>query len=338
MSTILKRWVGHNEFWVAATTIVLSIVIGSVNPAFWSLMNLCDLLRSATVAGLFALGAHMVLISGGIDISFTAIAAVSFYATTKLLVGVGYQGPMVWIFLLAASAGALLGFVNALFIAAAELPPFIVTLGTQNLYRGFLLAFIGSNHISNLPQAMVAFSRWDLFRGTSGSGIVYGLPGAVLFLLAAALLVSWLLNRTLIGRGIYALGGDAASAERVGFNLAAIRCFTYVLAGALAGLTGIVHCSLSRIANPFDLVGSELNILAAVVLGGARISGGYGTVTGTLMGVGLLSIMTNSLILMGVPSYWQRVVAGLMILTGIGLPALKRLLRAGRARGVASNV
>ena len=91
MSTILKRWLGRNEFWVAATTIVLSVVIGSVNPAFWSLMNLCDLLRSATVTGLFALGAHMVLISGGIDISFTAIAAVSFYATTKFLVGVGYD-------------------------------------------------------------------------------------------------------------------------------------------------------------------------------------------------------------------------------------------------------
>lgn len=338
MSTILKRWAGHNEFWVAVTILLVSVAIGSVNPAFWSLMNLCDLLRSATVTGLFALGAHMVLISGGIDVSFTAIAAVSFYATTKFLVGVGYQGPMVWIFLLAASAGALLGLVNALFIAAAGLPPFIVTLGTQNLYRGFLLAFIGSNHISNLPQAMVAFSRWDLFRGTSGSGIVYGLPGAVLFLLAAALLVGWILNRTLVGRGICASGGDASAAERVGFNLAAIRCFTYVFAGALAGLTGIVHCSLSRMANPFDLVGSELNILAAVVLGGARISGGYGTVTGTLMGVGLLSIMTNSLILMGVPSYWQRVVAGLMILAGIGLPALKRLLRAGRAKGGVSGV
>lgn len=338
MSTILKRWTGRNEFWVAVTIILACAAIGSVNPAFWSLMNLCDLLRSATVTGLFALGAHMVLISGGIDVSFTAIAAVSFYTTTKLLVGMEYQGPMVWIFVLAAFIGALLGLVNAFFIATAGLSPFIVTLGTQNLYRGFLLAFIGSNHISNLPQAMVAFSRWDLFRGTTDLGIVYGLPGAVLLLLAAALLVGWILNRTLIGRGICASGGDASAAERIGFDLPALRRFTYVFAGALAGLTGIVHCSLSRIANPFDLVGSELNILAAVVLGGARISGGYGTVAGTLMGVGLLSIMTNSLILMGVPSYWQRVVAGLMILAGIGLPALKRLLGAGRMRGASSDV
>ena len=337
MSGMLKKWTGRNEFWVAATMLLVSAVIGGISSAFWSLMNLCDLLRGATVTGLFALGALLVLVSGGIDVSFTAIAAVSFYATSKLLVGMDYGGPMIWVLVLAVAIGALLGLVNALFIATAGLNPFIVTLGTQNLYRGFLLAFIGSNHISNLPDAMIAFSRWDLFRGTGEGGIVYGLPGAVLFLLAAALLVSWILNRTLIGRGIYALGGDPAAAERIGFDLAKIRYFTYILAGALAGLTGIIHCSLSRISNPFDLVGSELNILAAVVLGGARISGGYGTVTGTLLGVGLLSIMTNSLILMGVPSYWQRVVAGLMILIGIGLPTLKRLLRTG-ARGASSDV
>ena len=102
MRTILKRWTGRNEFWVAVTIVLTCAAIGSVNPAFWSLMNLCDLLRSATVTGLFALGAHMVLISGGIDVSFTAIAVVSFYTTTKLLVGMEYQGDMVWIFVLAA--------------------------------------------------------------------------------------------------------------------------------------------------------------------------------------------------------------------------------------------
>ena len=322
-----RTLVARNEFWVALTLLALCIGVGSANPAFWSLQNLFDLLRSATVTGLFALGAMMVIVSGGIDVSFMAVAALSLYVTTKFFVGVAYSGPYVWILCASMAVGLLLGLLNAVFISTFKLPTFIVTLGTQNVYRGFLLAFIGSNHISNLPKAMIDFSRWDLFRGQSETGMVFSLPVAVLLLAVVGLLVWFILNRTLLGRAVYAMGGDPAAAERVGFNLTATRYFIYAFAGILAGLAGIVHASLSRIANPFDLVGGEMNVLAAVVLGGARISGGHGTVGGTLMGVALMVIMNNSLILIGVPSYWQRVAAGILILAGVGLPNFKRLMK-----------
>jgi simple sugar transport system permease protein len=323
--TMPSRWNTlwkKNEFLVGLTILGLCLFVGSVNSAFWSLPNLFDLLRSSIVLGIFALGALVVIVSGGIDVSFTAVAVLSMYITTKLLLAWEYSGPFLWICLLSCGIGLCLGLVNALFISAFRLPTLIVTLGTMSAFRGFLLAFIGSNHISVLPQAMVAFSQWDLLRGRTPDGVLYSLPGAVLFLFGAALFTWALLRYSMLGRGIYALGGDAVAAERVGFSLSRIQFFIYGYVGVLAGLGGIIHTSLSRMANPFDLVGTEMNVLAAVVLGGARITGGHGSVPGTLLGVGLVVIMNNSLILLGVPSYWQRVAVGLLLLVGTAAPIL----------------
>ena len=126
----------------------------------------------------------------------------------------------------------------------------------------------------------------------------------------AAVIVWFLLKYTMLGRGIYALGGSREAAERAGFNIPRIQYFIYGTVGFLAGIGGIVYASLNRQANPQELVGTELNVIAAVVLGGASITGGRGTVIGTLLGVALVVIMNNSLVLIGVPSEWQRVVIG----------------------------
>ncbi len=317
-----------NELLVALAILILSLVMGLVNPAFFSLDNLFDLLRGSIVIGILALGVMIALVSGGIDVSFTAIAAFSFYTTTRLLVDWGYDGNVAVAFLLSGLLGLMLGCLNALFISLFRLPTLIVTLGTLSLFRGFLLTFVGSDYITRLPAGMIEFSRLSLWSGTTAAGASYRLPLAFLLLVAAAVLTAFILRRTLLGRGIYALGGAPEAAERAGFNVPFLQFFIYSYIGLLAGVAGLVHASLARIANPFDLVGMELNVIAAVVLGGARITGGHGTVIGTLLGIGLVVVINNNLILLGIPAYWQKVLIGILILLGTGLPALA----AGRGR------
>ncbi len=327
---------GTTEFIVALTVALLCLLIGVVNPVFFTVGNLFDLIRNSIVPGIFALGVLVVLASGGIDVSFTAIAAFSMFVTAKVLVPHQYEGTFLLPFAMSALIGLLLGLLNAVFISFFKLDTLIVTLGTQSVYRGFMLAFIGAMEITNLPPAMIRFSRTFLLE-VNQRGATYGLHVGVLILAVLAVLVALLLRHTMVGRGIYALGGDRVSAERAGFNVRALHFFVYGFAGLLAGIGGIIHSSLVRMARPFDLVGTELNVIAAVVLGGARITGGHGSVLGTILGVALVVIINNSLILLGVPSYWQQVVLGLLILLGTGIPTVQSKLRARRSTLVAAD-
>ena len=322
----MKKLFHKHETVVALILIVFALIIGLVNPAFFTLENLFDLLKSSVVMGIFAIGVLIVLISGGIDISFTAIAAFCMYVTGQILKGTlllttPYQGTVLAGFLIAGLMGLLLGLLNALFISYFKLPTLIVTLGTANAFRGFMLAFIGTRIITNLPQGWIQFSRMSLFETSTADGTHIGLSAAVILLLMF-LAIAWvLLNYTMLGRGIYAIGGDRVAAERAGFNINRIQFFIYGFVGFLSGIVGVTHASLIRNANPFDLVGSELTVIAAVVLGGASITGGRGSVLGTVLGVFLLVIMNNSLILLGIPSYWQKVVVGLIIIISTGSTA-----------------
>jgi simple sugar transport system permease protein len=204
-------------------------------------------------------------------------------------------------------------------------------LGSASLFRGFLLAFVGTAIVNNLPEGMVHFSRLTLWEKTLPDGTMIGLSSSFLLFLLAALLVGFLLQHTMLGRGLYAMGGSLVAAERAGFNLRRQQFFIYGLVGLLSGVAGLVHACMMRNANPFDLMGMELNVLAAVVLGGAGITGGRGTVLGTILGVLLIVTINNSLILLEIPSYWQKVVTGLVILVSTGITARTR---GPRVRGV----
>ena len=143
-------------------------------------------------------------------------------------------------------------------------------------------------------------------------------------ILIGLVIITWLIVRyTKIGRGIYAIGGDRVSAQRVGFNITQIQYFLYGFVGLLAGIAGIIHGSLIRRVNPFGIVGTELTVIAAVVLGGTRITGGRGTITGTLLGVLMITIINQNLILLGISSYWQQVVIGLLIIISVGITSYR---------------
>lgn len=315
----MKKLFRTNEFFVALTIIALSLIIGTKNSAFFTLGNMFDLLRGSIVMGIFAVATLIVIISGGIDVSFPVIASFSMFATTTFLNSINYEGSILLAFAMAGALGILLGLINAVFISFFNLPTLIVTLGSASAFSGFLLTFIGVKEIGNLPKCMDDFSKMEIFSISSSDGFKYSLSFSILILIVIAVLVALMLKYTMLGRGIYALGGDRVSAERAGFNIRRIQFFIYCFVGFISGIAGIIYTSLMRNCNPINLVGTEMIVIAAVVLGGARITGGHGTMIGTMLGLFLVVIMNNSLILLGVPSYWQKLVIGMLILIGTGI-------------------
>lgn len=312
------------EWLPAGLIVLLSIVVAAINPRFLQWATLFDLLHSATTTTLFALGTLVVLASGGIDVSFTAIGALTMYSITKAVFAWWPDAPFWLISVVGAVGGALLGLINGALVQRLKAPSLIVTIGTQYLFRGILLTFVGTTFFMNIPHSMDHFGRIRLLAYRTVDGLDAVLPVSVLALLAAVVLTWWLLNRTMMGRAVYAMGGSLAIAERLGYNLRAVHLFVFGYTGMLAGVAGILHVANGRIANPFDLVGSELDVIAAVILGGARITGGSGTVLGTLLGVALVTLVDNTLILVGVPSTWQKVIVGAVILVAGVLFALRR--------------
>jgi len=330
----VKRLLSRNETLVAITIIGLSLIIGFNNPVFFSVGNLFTLLRTSVVTGILAMGVLIVIISGGIDVSFTAIAVFGLYVAVKMMKGFMPDAP-IWVgFAIASLVGLGLGLINAFFIAHYRLSTLIVTLGTLSMFHGFLLFAIGNEIIRDVPPALTQFARSAIVRIPLERGQA-NLHPAIL-ITVAAIVVTWLLlNFTMLGRGIYALGGSREAAERAGFNVNRIQYFIYGFVGFLSGIAGMTFGALARQANPQDIVGMELNVIAAVVLGGAQLTGGYGTVLGTVLGVILVILANNSLILIGVPTVWQRVVIGLIILVGTGIPAIQARRAGKRSFGLA---
>lgn len=320
LSSVMRR----PELFTALLIVLVSLAIGAINPDFYQLSTLFDLLRSCTVVGLFALGVLIVLAAGGIDVSFTAIAAFSMYTITKVTLQMWPEAPFALILLTGVVTGALLGSFNGWLVYRLKVPSLIVTIGTQYLFRGVLLTFVGTAFFMDIPRSMDDFGKMTVMRHVTESGATTALPATFIILVAMAGATAYLLNRTLMGRAIYAIGGNLSIAERLGINLRVVQVFVFGYAGLLAGMAGIVHVSTNRLANPFDLVGTELDVIAAVILGGARITGGTGSVTGTLLGVVLVTLINNVLILAGIPSAWQKLIVGSFILIAGTMLALKR--------------
>jgi len=297
-----------------AILIVICCLVSVLNPAFLQPSSLIDMGRSSVVTGLFALGVFSILAVGGIDVSFTAIAALTMYSATLFVINIWPDAPMSFVITAAVLGGALLGAVNGWMVHKLSVPSLIVTIGTQYLFRGILLAFIGTVWLMELPSQMIAFGKAPLFEFQSAADTTVTLPMYFLIFPGAAILTWFLFNRTLMGRAIFATGGNASIAERLGYDQRVVHVFVFAFTGALAAMAGIIHVCSNRMANPFDLVGSEIEVIAAVVLGGARITGGTGTVFGTVTGVLLITVVNNSLVLVGIPSTWQRVVVGAFIL------------------------
>lgn len=312
----------RHETIVLAVLVGLVLVVGQINPAFYSFFNVFSLLKNSTVVGLFAIGFFLVLVVGGLDVSFAAIGVVSMYGTVKLSLAFFPDANVVVLCVVAALIGAGLGLINGFLVTRLRAPSLIVTLGTMSLFRGFLLFFVGTETIRNVPEAMSTFSAANILSMTAQNGARVGLHVSVVILLAVLAIVFFVLRYTVLGRSLYAVGGNPVAARRMGINVDAVEMFAYCAGGLLSGLAGFMAASMLRLANPQTLVGSELDVIAAVVIGGAAITGGKGSVLGVFLGVALIVVTNNSLILLGIPATWQKVATGALLLAAIGLPLL----------------
>ncbi len=320
----MKNLIKRQEFYILLVIIVLALIIGTKNGAFYSLSNIFSLCKSTVVMGIFAMGTLVVLLSGGIDVSMTAVAAFSMYLTCSWAVTHGQEAPIILAFLMSMGIGGVLGVLNGLLVSLFDFPTMIVSLGTSYAFAGFIYTFISTRIVNVLPKNLTAFSKSEILTATLDNGRKVGLTSAFLIMLAVMLVTFLMLRFTMLGRSVFAIGGSQSAAERAGINVKLVKFLIYPFVGVTAGLAGIIHSAFMRNSNPFDLIGTELNVIAATVLGGANVGGGKGTVIGTFLGVVLMVIVNNSLIFMGIPSYWQRVTTGIIIILATGIPALAK--------------
>ena len=307
MPRLITKVLRANECWVFLVIAALTLVIQARSGQFYTANNLVDLAGAMVVPGLFAVAAHLVLVSGGIDVSFPALASLAVYVTTKMLVDNGWNGPVIVPFLIAAGLGALLGAFN-----------------------GVMQGALKSVQINTIPASMRSFGSSSLFVARNeSSGLQSSMPVSFLILVAVVAVAFFVTRYTMFGRSLFALGGDESAAARVGFKVRATKFWLYVLVGVIAALAGMVRtCSMGQM-HPTNLLGMEMMVIAAVVLGGTAITGGKGSLTGVMLGTLLIVIVQNSMILMGIPTFWQGFALGLLIIVGTGVSALQ-VMRARR--------
>ena len=216
----LQLFGSPNELFLIAAIVVLSLVIGLNNSVFFSIATPFDLLRSSLIEILFALGLLIVLVSGGIDISFPIVGIFAGYTTVVIMLRFELDTYSLIIpLVLAAIVGAILGSVNALLIAGFGLPTLIATLGTAGMFRGFLLSYVGSAYIANIPLGLDQFSTADLLSVETSAGTLARLHVLVIPILILAIALAWMMRRTMFGRTIFAIGGSEESARRMGMNV-----------------------------------------------------------------------------------------------------------------------
>ena len=330
MQKVIKKLSRRNEPYIFVVLLLLCVLIEIRSGQFFTPNNLVDILSAAVVPGIFAVGAFMVIVSGGIDVSFPALASLSAYATTSLLLESNYQGGIWLPILIAVGFGALLGAFNGLFIGHFGLPALIVTLGSSSVFKGFMQGTLNSRQFAVIPPGMKNFGLSPLFIATNPqSGLTARMPVSFLAFLAVLIVAYFLLQRTMFGRGIYAIGGNEVSAHRAGFSVRRTKFGMYVFVGMISSLAGLMRTCMMTQMHPTNMLGMEMNIIAGVVLGGTAITGGAGSLTGCMLGTVLIVVVENSMILLGVPTVWKSVFVGALIIVGTGVSAMQ-VARANR--------
>jgi ribose/xylose/arabinose/galactoside ABC-type transport system permease subunit len=308
-----------HEFKLLLVVLAMVVLLSYFAPGFATLQNLVDLLGASAFTGILSAGLLVVLLTGGIDLSFAASASITQYLalTVANRYGVGWLST----FVIALGTGVLLGIFNGLLINKLKTSAMIITIATLNVFFGVLLTITHGADIFSLPEWFSDGVEIVLYQDLAGSP--YALNFQMICLFATFVLTWLLLNKTNIGRQIYAFGGNPDAAQRVGFNVGRLNLLVYGYMGLLAGLASLAQAQLVQSVSPTALVGRELDVVAAVAIGGASLSGGVGTVMGTLLGIALIAILQNGLILLGISSYWSMFSTGLVIIAAVVTMALE---------------
>lgn len=331
MQKKFKKMLGQTETYVFLIILLLALVIQFRSGLFFTANNIVDLVSALIVPGLFACGTFMVLVSGGMDVAFPALASLTAYATTKLFLNMNYGGSVLLPLLFAVVLGAVLGAFNGYFIGYLNLNALIVTLGTSSMFKGFMQGALDSKQLAVIPEGMRAFGTTELLTAYNPDMTLKSiLPMTFIVFVVVAIAVWFIMNKTYFGRGIYAIGGNPAAAKAAGFNVKRTKLFTYTIVGAVSALAGMMRVCMMQQCHPTNMLGMEMNIIAGVVLGGTAITGGSGTMFGTILGTFLIVMVENSMILLGIPTTWKSVFVGAIIVIGTAVSAMQ-VIRASKA-------
>jgi ribose transport system permease protein len=294
--------------------LLLIALMSAIAPNFLSVDNAVNVARSVSINAILAAGMTVVILTAGIDLSVGSILAVAGVGGVLLATN-GFPTPLA--LLGGIAIGAICGAVNGALVAWLALPAFIVTLGSLTYLRGLAYSLLDG-------QPLVAT---DLgFRGI-GNGSVAGIPQPVIVMLVVYVVFWFLLERTRFGRHVYAVGGNIEAARLAGINVKRVLLSTYMLAGAAAGVAGLIFSARVLSAQPTAGNGYELDAIAAVVLGGTSLAGGRGRIFGTLVGAVIIGVLSNGLVLLDVPFFYQLIIKGVVIIIAIALDSLKRFAR-----------
>lgn len=281
---------------------LLILVFSLIKPEFASMANLRNILQSASVMGILAVGQTLVVLTGGFDLGVARMAAAA--GMVALLAATG--GPLVAVVGTAALACAV-GLVNGLLVAKGKVAPFVVTLGMYTILGSVTLLVNNGESINDTTNWLRGLTSFSLFT----------LSGSTYWFFGVAILFQLILSHTRYGRSLYAVGGNHEAARLAGIRADRIVVSAYVLCALLSGLAGMLLTSRLHMASPVALPGVELDAMAAVIIGGTRMSGGFGSIWRTVVGVLVLYSLTSGLVLLGVAAYWQGILKGAVIIVAV---------------------
>ncbi len=306
MNSIKKQFKENQNLGTIAALIILIVFVSVLNPAFLQVNNLLNLMRQLIINGFIALGMTFVILTGGIDLSVGSTLAF----TSAIFAGLLQNGMNTGLAIVITLAlGLCLGLINGLLITKGKLAPFIVTLATMTIFRGLTLVYMDGRPISG-PKDNFAFQFL-------GKGQVFGIPFQVILFLIVYIVLSTLLNKTSHGRKIFAVGGNEKASFISGIKIDKVKVLVYVISALMAVVSGLVLTSRLNSAQPTAGSAYEMDAIAAVVLGGTSMTGGSGSLTGTLIGILILGVLNNGLNLLGVSSFYQQIVKGVVILIAV---------------------
>jgi ribose transport system permease protein len=314
---LIRRIFQIREMGVFAALIMIIVIMSLASPYFLRVQNLFNILRGMSTIGIMAIGMTMVIITGGIDLSVGSLLAVAGVFTARLM----YHGVFPWLAVVCGFGFAVvLGLVNGLIITKVRVTPFITTLGMLSIGRGLTYLFatgLKGAVASNVPLRDPGVSFL-------GAGYLGPIPFPVIELAALVILFSLFLKHTVLGRQIYAVGSNREAARLCGVNVDRVQIFTYTITGAFCALAGIMNAGLLSTAATNAGLGNELDVIAAVVIGGASLAGGEGSILGAIIGAAIMAVLRNAFVLLHLPAFMQTISIGVVIILAVAVDNLRK--------------
>ena len=313
--SMVKKITGFKEMGVIVPLVVLVVIFSCTSDIFLTTNNLLNITRQISIKGLLGIAMTFVIITGGIDLSVGSVIAFSSILTASAIKD--YQLPVLAAVIIGVVVGSLTGLVNGILIAYVNMPAFITTMGTMTILRGLGYIYTQGYPIYDLPQGFRAIGQGNI-------GII---PISAIILVAVAILAYIILSKTVFGRHIYAVGGNIDAARMAGIRVKRVQLYVYVISGFISGIAAVVQGARVGSGLPTIGQGFEMDAIASVVIGGAAMAGGSGTVLGTLLGSLILGVLDNGLSLLNVDSYVMNVISGVVVILAVLIDQVRVLMK-----------